>query len=265
MAAKPEATTGIARREATPSERFALSVEKQYGGEVGSLSMTEYDKTLAQHLFVRIDAAFAEMNARKSGNDIPVSWNNVNMRKLAIDAVHRVQLGIDALIPGHLYPIAYFTGKTQQYDVDLRIGYKGELYYKMRASVKPVQDVRIELVYDTDEFTVYKKGVSCDVEGYDFRITNPFDRGTLVGGFGYLAFEHAGDNVLVVLSKAEIERYRASSKAAGGNFWRDWYEQMAYKTIVHRLMDRIIIDPEKINVNAMGHDIARWHSPYPYT
>ena len=67
--------------------------------------MTEYDKTLAQHLFVRIDAAFAEMNARKSGNDIPVSWNNVNMRKLAIDAVHRVQLGIDALIPGHLYPI----------------------------------------------------------------------------------------------------------------------------------------------------------------
>ena len=252
MAAKPEVTTGIARREATPSERFALSVEKQYGGEVGSLSMTEYDKTLAQHLFVRIDAAFAEMNARKSGNDIPVSWNNVNMRKLAIDAVHRVQLGIDALIPGHLYPIAYFNGKTQQYDVDLRIGYKGELYYKMRASVKPVQDVRIELVYDTDEFTVYKKGVSCDVEGYDFRITNPFDRGTLVGGFGYLAFEHAGDNVLVVLSKAEIERYRASSKAASGNFWRDWYEQMAYKTIVHRLMDRIIIDPEKINVNAMA-------------
>ena len=163
-----------------------------------------------------------------------------------------MQLGIDALIPGHLYPIAYFNGKTQQYDVDLRIGYKGELYYKMRASVKPVQDVRIELVYDTDEFTVYKKGVSCDVEGYDFRITNPFDRGTLVGGFGYLAFEHAGDNVLVVLSKAEIERYRASSKAAGGNFWRDWYEQMAYKTIVHRLMDRIIIDPEKINVTAMA-------------
>ena len=83
MAAKPEVTTGIARREATPSERFALSVEKQYGGEVGRLTMTEYDKTLAQHLFVRIDAAFAEMNARKSGNDIPVSWNNVNMRNNA--------------------------------------------------------------------------------------------------------------------------------------------------------------------------------------
>ena len=252
MAAQPGETTAVTRREATPSERFSLAVERQYTGEIGQLQMTEYDKTLAQHLFVRIDAAFAEMNARKSGNDIPVSWNNVNMRKLAIDAVHRVQLGIDALIPGHLYPIAYFNGKTQQYDVDLRIGYKGELYYKMRASVKPVQDVRIELVYDTDEFTVYKKGVSCDLEGYDFRITNPFDRGTLVGGFGYLAFEHAGDNVLVMLSKAEIERYRASSKAASGNFWRDWYEQMAYKTIVHRLMDRIIIDPEKINVNAMA-------------
>lgn len=262
-------TTAIAKREATASERFALAVEKQYGGEVGKLTMTEYDKTLAQHLFVKIDAAFAEMNARKSGSDILVSWNNINMRKLAIDAVHRVQLGIDALIPGHLYPIAYFNGKTQQYDVDLRVGYKGELFYKMRASVKPVQDVRIELVYDTDEFTVYKKGVNCDVEGYDFRVTSPFARGELVGGFGYLCFDRAEDNVLVVLSKAEIERYRAAGKAANGNFWRDWYEQMAYKTIAHRLMDKIILDPEKINVTAMagveaeGFDRPQEDTPAP--
>lgn len=254
-------TTAVTRRDATASERFALAVQKQYGGEVGKLSMPEYDKTLAQHLYVKIDAAFAEMNARKKDDDIPVTWNNINMKKLAIDAVHRVQLGIDALVPGHLYPIAYFNGKTKQYDVDLRVGYKGELYYKMRASVKPIQDVRIELVYDTDEFIVYKKGVSCDVEGYDFRVTSPFARGDLVGGFGYLAFDRAEDNVLVVLSRAEIERYRMSSKAANGTFWRDWYEQMAYKTIAHRLMDKIIIDPEKINVTAMAGVEAEGFEP----
>ena len=83
MAAQPGETTAVTRREATPSERFSLAVERQYTGEIGQLQMTEYDKILAQHLFVRIDAAFAEMNARKSGNDIPVSWNNVNMRNNA--------------------------------------------------------------------------------------------------------------------------------------------------------------------------------------
>lgn len=252
MAPKAPETTEVATRESTASERFAMAVEKQYGSEVGNLHMTEYDKTLAQHLFVKADAAMIEMNAKKGPNDIMVTWKTVNMRKLAMDAVNRVQLGIDALIPGHLYPIAYYNNKTKQFDLDLRVGYKGELYYKQRASLKPIKDVRVELVYDTDQFTVYKKGASCEIEGYDFKVTSPFERGELVGGFGYIEYERQEDNVLVILSRAEIERYRASSKASNGNFWGGWYEQMAYKTIVHRLMDKIVLDPTKINVTAMA-------------
>ena len=42
MAAQPGETTAVTRREATPSERFSLAVERQYTGEIGQLQMTEY-------------------------------------------------------------------------------------------------------------------------------------------------------------------------------------------------------------------------------
>jgi recombination protein RecT len=249
----------LAERKQTPSERFALAVERQFSGEVGNLHFSPYEKTLAQHLFIKVDAAIAEAEAKRKEGFAPIVWENVNMRKLAIDAVNRVQLGIDALIPGSVYPIAYFNGKTKKYDIDLRVGYRGELFYKVSASVKPIRNVRIELVYTTDEFTVYKAGVTSRLEGYDFKITHPFARGELMGGFGYIEYEDEKDNVLVVLSKAEIEKFRGTAKNSA--FWADWYEQMAYKTIVHRTMGKIIIDPAKINVTAMAQVEADGNRP----
>lgn len=243
--------TGITKREPTHSERFALAVERQFISEVGNVNFSAYEKTLAQHLYIKIDAALAEAETkRKDASKPAIAWPNINMVKLAIDAVNRVQLGIDALIPGSIYPIAYLNERTKKYDVDLRVGYRGELFYKMHASQKPIRNVRIELVYDSDKFTVYKAGMSQKLEGYDFEITSPFDRGTLVGGFGYIEYENESDNTLVVLSKAEIDKFKG--KAMGQQFWGEWYEQMAYKTIVHRTMSKIIIDPEKINATAMA-------------
>ncbi|MEA4928407.1 MAG: recombinase RecT [Candidatus Limiplasma sp.] len=249
--AEPQKTTAIAKREPTHSERFAMAVERQFAGEVGNLSFTGYEKTLAQHLFIKIDAALAEAETKRRDASKPaIAWTNINMTKLAIDAVNRVQLGIDALIPGSLYPIAYYNDHTKKYDVDLRVGYKGELFYKMAASRKPIRNVRIELVYSTDRFTVFKAGLRQPLEGYEFEITQPFERGELVGGFGYIEYEDDKDNVLVVLSKAEIDKYRG--KAKGDSFWGEWYAEMAYKTIVHRTTGKIIIDPAKINVTAMA-------------
>lgn len=245
--------TEIVERNPTASERFAHAIERQFSSEIGSIHMTPYEKTLAQHLFIKIDAAMIDAEAkRKDASKPPIVWANVNMTKLALDAVNRVQLGVDALLPGSLYPIAYFNDKTKKYDLDLRVGYRGELLYKSSASVSPVRNVRVELVYATDNFTVYKAGLSSKLEGYDFEITQPFDRGELVGGFGYVEFEDAAQNILVILSKAEIDKYRNASVGKNSSFWADWYEQMAYKTIVHRTMDKIVLDPRKINTQALA-------------
>lgn len=258
---KATTTTEIVERKQTPSERFAVAVERQFAGEVGAINLTPYEKSLAQHLFIKVDAALAEAESKRfKDGALPFTWENVDMRNLALAAVNRVQLGIDALIPGHLYPIAYFNSKTKKYDIDLRVGYKGELYYKIKASAKEIKNVRVELVYDTDIFTVYKAGLKQAIEGYDFEITKPFERGELVGGFGYIEYADNTDNVLVTLSKAEIDKFKG--KAAGDKFWGEWYEQMAYKTIVHRLMGKITIDPERINTLAMVQADATFDAPY---
>lgn len=245
---KPAENKELAQRQPTPSERFAMSVERQFAGEVGQLNMTDYERSLAQHLFVKIDAALIEAEKKRNNNEPPIVWQNVNMRKLAIDAVHRVQLGLDALIPGHIYPIAYLNGRTKKYDIDLRVGYKGEEYYTQRASVRQIVDMRVELVYSTDEFIVYKKGVSCKVEGYDFKVNNAFDRGELVGGFVYIEYADGVGNELVVMSRKDIDKIKGTAKS--DKFWGPWYDEMAYKTLVHKAAKHIVIDPHKINVTA---------------
>lgn len=254
----------------TQSERFAANVERQFSGEVGQLAMSDFDRSLAQHAFIRIDAAMIEAEKNRqynNKNDPEIIWNNVNMRKLAMDVVNRMQLGLDALIPGQIYPIFYQNRKTGQYDVDLRIGYKGELYYIRRASIRDIKDIRVELVYGTDKFTVYKKGVSNTVEGYDLEITEPFDRGELVGGFVYIEYVDDVGNELVVMSRKDIEKIRSAAKS--NKFWENWFDEMAYKTLVHKAMRKIIVDPQKINVAAFAsvnaEDSADYtqHNPVP--
>ena len=243
-------TNELVTKEATPSLRFTQMVERQYSTEVGHLDMTDHERQLLQHLFIKCDTAFIEANSKQGKDQLPIVWKNINMTKLAIDAVHRIRLGLDALIPGHVFPIAYYNKDTKQYDIDLRIGYKGEAYYIRQASMRPIKDIRVELVFSTDEFIVYKKGLSSKVEGYDFHVKQPFDRGDLVGGFAYLEYEDESENVLIILSKKAFEKYRSVAKS--NTFWSQWYEEMCYKTLVHRIADKVTIDPQKISAQAMA-------------
>ena len=48
----------IITAKATPSERFTSMVERQYTSEIGKLDMTDYDRTLLQHLFHQMRRLF---------------------------------------------------------------------------------------------------------------------------------------------------------------------------------------------------------------
>lgn len=131
----------IQPRKPEASERFTNQIMSQFQAEAGSpVQFTAYERALAQHLFLKVDSCLKEFEKkrRESGKEsqAPFIWQNVNMRKLALDAVHRIQLGLDALIPAHIYPIPYFNGKEKLYDIDLRVGYRGELYYRTESAVE---------------------------------------------------------------------------------------------------------------------------------
>lgn len=236
----------VATRQPTPAERFAALVVRQYAADVGHVEMSEYERRLLQHCFIRCDMAFKEANAKKKNDNPPIEWANINMSKLALDAANRIKLGIDGLIPGHLYPIAYYNNATKQYDVDLRIGYIGEIYYKQKAAMHPIHDVRVELVHETDEFTVYKKDMNNKIEGFTFKVNEPFKRGKVTGGYAYIEYEDETQNVLVVMSIEEINK----RKPGNSDFWNKWPEEMQYKTVVHAAMKKVNLDPTKINLEA---------------
>lgn len=275
-----EENTALTRKEEAAlgaSERFAEMVISKFKGNVaGKLDVTDYQRKLIQGYFIIIDKALktAEMNRvtkneknkdhEKYDNTLPVSWNNVDMIQLAIDLVYFARLGLDMQQDNVLFPVPYKNNKKNQYDVNLMLGYNGKKFIAEKYAMDPPVSVTIELVYSTDTFIPIKKSFRNPVESYEFEITNPFNRGNIVGGFAYIQYQEATKNELIIMSKNDIDKRKpayASPEFWGGikTEWIDgkktevqtegWYEEMARKTIVREAYSskHILIDTEKID------------------
>ena len=228
------------------SEQFTKMIIREFTQAVGDVSLTPYQKRLAQHLFIKIDTSLRELEAKRTDkNRAPIIWANINMNRLALDAVHRVELGLDALIPGHVYPIPYWNTSQGKYDLDLRIGYVGKDLYKRRMAVEPPVDVIYHLVYKNDAFRPVMKSAKNPVESYEFEIKEPFNRGDVIGGFAYMVYEDPTKNRLVMVTDNDFSK--AKAKAKSEDFWRDWPDEMKYKTVVNRATKYLTVDPEKVN------------------
>jgi len=238
----------IVQVEESPSSRFSAMVLNEYKGAVSDkVKMSPYQKKLAQHLFVKIDMSLKEAEIRRNNqkNKTPIVWASVNMQKLALDAVHRIELGLDGLIPNHIWPIAYKNSRTGKYDLDLRIGYAGKDLYYRKLSLYPIVDITYRLVHASDHFKVVEKSLNDGVEIYKMKINEPFNRGEVVGGFGYIQYDDPRRNQLVLVSNEDFNKSKAAAKSK--DFWNNHPNEMKLKTVVHRTIKRIVLDPEKIN------------------
>ncbi len=240
------------------SARFVSEVERQFAAEMGSaLKFTDYEKTLAQHMFLKVDAQLKALEDKRldnpNGNDLPIKWENVNMQKLALDAVHRIGLGLDALVPNHIHPIPYKNKRTNKYDLDLRIGYVGKDYCRRKLAVEEPVEVIYQLVYDTDTFKPKMRSATNELESYEFEINNPFKRGKVIGGFGYIIYDDHRKNRLVMVTERDFKK--AESGSRNKDFWGDekWREEMMFKTIVHRVADKLPLDPKKVNAKSYAY------------
>jgi len=250
--ARPEI---VKTQEASLSEQFTNQVVREFGRTAGDRPvLTPYRKRLAQHLFVKIDASLKDLEKKRLDKNpqggTPIAWPNINMQKLAMDAMHRVELGLDALIPNHISPIPYFNTRLGKYDLDLRIGYVGKDYYRRCMALDPPEDIVYELVYENDTFKPIKKSLAHPIESYDFDITNPFDRGKVVGGFAYLIYKNEAKNKLIIVTDDDFKK--SMNKAPSKDFWSAYPDEMKYKTIVNRATSKLQVDPEKVNESFMA-------------
>ena len=277
-APQPAAAPVPAEVKPNAAERFTSKVMKEFGSTVGEIQVTDYQRQLVQGYFIAIDRALKsaeEERLRKNeknkdhekyDNNLPVTWGNVNLNDLALDVVHYARMGLDMMQENHLFPIPYKNNKTGKYDMTLMPGYNGIQYIAEKYAVEPPLAVTVELVYSTDTFRPIKKSAENRVENYDFAINNAFDRGEIIGGFGYIEFADPVKNKLVIMTKKDIEKRKP--KYASANFWGGkqkvwengkqvdqetdgWYEEMCLKTIKREIYSakHIPRDPKKIDDN----------------
>lgn len=291
MATNPEVkttemtTTNPAPPAAPPmnnSERFTAMVMKQFGTEVGAPDLTDFQRRLIQGYFIGVDRALKtaeDERIRKNGknsdhrydNNLPVTWDNVNLPDLALDVVHYARMGLDMMQDNHLFPIPYKNNKTQKYDVNLMPGYNGIRYIAEKYALEKPVAVTTELVYSTDTFTPLKKSAENRVERYQFVINNPFERGEIVGGFGYIEYMDSMKNKLIIMTRRDIEKRKPAY--ASPNFWggkttewttgkdgkrsktevevEGWFDEMCLKTLIREVYSakHIQRDPQKIDDN----------------
>lgn len=249
----------------TASERFTGMVIREFQGNVGELNLNEYQKQLIRNYFIGIDNALknAETSrsySKKKANDPPIIWENVNMNKLAVDVVQNAKLGLDMSVANHLHVVPFKNGKTNKYDLTLMPGYEGLKYIAANFALYKVADIKVELVHENDIFQPTYKN---NIEGYEFKVTNPFARGNVIGGFGYIRYENEVHNKLVVMSVDELLKRKPSTASAefwGGekDVWENgkkvgtetiegWTEEMLYKTMVRATCKKVTVDPKKVN------------------
>lgn len=259
----------------TDSARFTAKVLREFAADVGEIVVTQEQKRLIQGYFIVIDRTLkntederqrknAANKDHKYDNALPYTWENVNLNTLALDVVYYARMGLDMMEKNHLFPIPYKNNKAQKYDMNLMLGYNGIQYIALKYALEPPTAVTVELVHETDTFRALKKSSANRVEGYEFEINNAFDRGKVIGGFGYIEYGDPAKNKLIIMSVKDIEKRKPAYASA--NFWggeayeyvdgkkqavqkAGWYEEMCLKTVKREVYSSKYIprDPAKVD------------------
>lgn len=140
------------------------------------------------------------------------------------------QLGLEPGPLGHSYLVP-FGGK-----VTLILGYRGLLDLARRSG--QVRRVSAEIVYKNDKFSrelgMERNLVHVPAEG---------ERGEIVGVQASYELTNGGRDY-VYLTKDEVEKFRARSKARNSGPWHTDYEAMMKKTALRRLVNLMPVSAE---------------------
>jgi recombination protein RecT len=146
------------------------------------------------------------------------------------------QLGLEPNDPRALAYLIPYGSECQ-----LIIGWRGYIELAMRSGM--VTSIQAQVVYERDQFE-YEQGLELKLRHIPY--LGMEDRGKLIAAYA-IAVMSNGSKAVVVLSKRDIDRARASSsgvKSGRATPWDDWYDAMAMKTAVRKLAKFMPQSPE---------------------
>lgn len=260
--------------ELSMSQRFTDKVLSEFTSNAGNVNVTEADRSRIQGYFIVIDKLLKtteldrirknENNSDpKYNNELPYSWTNVDLEYLARDVMINTKMGLDMTLPNQVSAIPYKNTKTNKYVFTFIKGYEGKKLLVDKYALDQPKNIVIELVKTNDFFLPIKKSHKQPIESYEFKIENPFDRGEIIGGFGYIKYEDSTKNRLIIMSLADI--LKRKPEKASAEFWggekaiykngkkttettkiEGWFEEMCFKTVSNHVYGKIPLDFSKI-------------------
>lgn len=155
---------------------------------------------------------------------------------IVIAALEAAQLGLEPTgILGGAYMLPYRNRDAGTVEAKLIVGYRGYIDLIHRAGA--VKSIEARVVYTGDLFEV-EYGTSKRIRHVPAFLVGqePGDRRCV-----YWIAEMPGETQFDVLSMAEIEKARKSSKSADRGPWISWYDEMAKKTAIRRAVKILAI------------------------
>jgi recombination protein RecT len=274
-ASDPNTAIAPQKTELSEADRFTNMVMKQYGSLGTPYVFTQREKQLIRNYFICIDQMLQRTEAErlrknnsnsdhKYDNNLAYSWKTIDLPQLAQDLAHYARVGLDMMEDNSLFPIPYKSTKGNMYTITLMEGYNGIRLQAEKYALDPFKAVTVEVIFENDVFKPIKKDARNPVEGYEFDIPQPFNRGLPVGVFGYIEFDDPAKNKLVVFSKEDVMKRKP--KYASPEFWggektvyekgkpvrtqlEGWLPEMYEKTMKREIYGskRIPRDPAKID------------------
>lgn len=115
--------------------------------------------------------------------------------------------------------------------------FKGMAKMAKRYSTRKVKDLYSKVVREGDDFT---EAIINGEPSISFT-AKPFNDGDIIGVFAVCLFEDGG-MIYETMSKEEVEKCRKSSNAQNSPAWRQFWSEMARKTVMRRLCKSITLN-----------------------
>jgi len=205
-------------------------------------------KTLPKHINPERMARIAFLEVRKNPQLL-----NCSPQSLFGAILSASQLGVEPGPLGQCYLVPFYNKKTQSYDVQFVLGYKGMIDLARRSGV--ITNIYAHEVREKDEFS-YCYGLNPQLN----HVPALTERGDILG-FYAVAHLKDGGHLFQYLSVEDVEKRKDRSKAKEYGPWQSDYEEMGKKTVLRHMWKYLPVSVEIMKKAVLDETITDIEKP----
>ena len=209
----------------------------------------KFSTALTTELTAQMDALPRDFNITRfvhnsiallNGNDVLIKFmKQYGTDQIKAGLLRGAYLGLD-FMNAEAYLVPY--GST----LNFMPSYKGMIKLCIKYSTRPINTIYAKIVRDGDEFS---EEIVNGQPSVTFK-PKSFNNAPMIGCFAVCLYKDGG-MIYEVMSKADVEQCKRSSKSKNSPAW-SFYNEMAKKTVLRRLAKSIPLDMDDRLADAMN-------------